>query len=728
MGKDTGMTLRPTNSDKTDLILLSGLALYAESVLIRWMGAEIRMFAYLKNLTLLAVFLGLGVGMLKQRRSRFSWLLPSLLSLLTLALVFSAQLQLTHLFFPDRGITQWGGTINSPRLTTAARSTPVIGQILRIFPDGAVPWVVGTMAFVAGTLLFVIVVNIFMELGQRIGGLLRTVRPSLTAYTLNLVGSLLGTVLYVILVLFALPPWVWLLPMFACLVYFSDHRIRDGILLGVALGATFVVGNSRWVVWSPYYRISLSPEYGDGYQLSVDHDFHQDALDLRPPAIQIYPQLKAPLAYYDLPHKMAHNCRMALVIGAGTGNDVSAALRAGCQSIDAVEIDPVILKLGQQLHPEHPYQSERVHAFVKDGRAFFHEALAAGKSYDLIVFGLVDSQAALSVVSSLRLEFLLYSLESFREARSLLEPKNGLLVVGFSVGWRQWVAQRLYNTLEAAFDQPPLALRSSDYVGVLNFVAGPGLPMARRKLPSITGTKDETRNIAGANIGLVRDNWPFLYYNPNAIPFVYLGSLLLIIGFGWFSIRDAVSDNIPSFSIVMDWPMFFMGAAFLLVETKNISQLAILFGATWVTNAVVFVSVFVVAILANLLVSRKTMPTLTVLYACLGISLLLSYFIPFSMLTRLTLFNRAVVGGFVTALPVLFSSIIFAKMFKETQFADAGLGSNILGGLLGGGIEALSIFVGIRSMALVAIFIYGASWLAHIAQRRGAEVSPWASL
>ena len=150
MGKDTGMTLRPTNSDKTDLILLSGLALYAESVLIRWMGAEIRMFAYLKNLTLLAVFLGLGVGMLKQRRSRFSWLLPSLLSLLTLALVFSAQLQLTHLFFPDRGITQWGGTINSPRLTTAARSTPVIGQILRIFPDGAVPWVVGTMAFVAG--------------------------------------------------------------------------------------------------------------------------------------------------------------------------------------------------------------------------------------------------------------------------------------------------------------------------------------------------------------------------------------------------------------------------------------------------------------------------------------------------------------------------------------------------------------------------------------------------
>src|SRR6266700_8269421 len=98
------MTFRPTNSDKTDLILLSGLALYAESVLIRWMGAEIRMFAYLKNFTLLAAFLGLGLGMLRRRDSRSSWVLPSLMSLLVLTLVFSAQLGLTGLFFPDSGI------------------------------------------------------------------------------------------------------------------------------------------------------------------------------------------------------------------------------------------------------------------------------------------------------------------------------------------------------------------------------------------------------------------------------------------------------------------------------------------------------------------------------------------------------------------------------------------------------------------------------------------------
>ncbi len=99
------MKSRTTGSAKIDLLLISGLALYAESVLIRWMGAEIRMFAYLKNFTLLAAFLGLGLGMLRRRDSRSSWVLPSLMSLLVLTLVFSAQLGLTGLRLVARRLT-----------------------------------------------------------------------------------------------------------------------------------------------------------------------------------------------------------------------------------------------------------------------------------------------------------------------------------------------------------------------------------------------------------------------------------------------------------------------------------------------------------------------------------------------------------------------------------------------------------------------------------------------
>ena len=64
--------------------------------------------------------------------------------------------------------------------------------------------------------------------------------------------------------------------------------------------------------------------------------------------------------------------------------------------------------------------------------------------------------------------------------------------------------------------------------------------------------------------------------------------------------------------------MFFMGSAFLLVETKNISQLSLLFGATWVTNAVVFSSIFVMAIAANLMVERSRKAHLPSLLSCCG--------------------------------------------------------------------------------------------------------------
>lgn len=45
-----------------ELFLISFLALYAELVVIRWLASEVRVFAYFKNLPLMASFLGLGLG------------------------------------------------------------------------------------------------------------------------------------------------------------------------------------------------------------------------------------------------------------------------------------------------------------------------------------------------------------------------------------------------------------------------------------------------------------------------------------------------------------------------------------------------------------------------------------------------------------------------------------------------------------------------------------------
>ena len=50
-------------TDVFKLFGISFLALYFELVIIRYLGTEIRVFAYFKNLPLIASFFGLGLGM-----------------------------------------------------------------------------------------------------------------------------------------------------------------------------------------------------------------------------------------------------------------------------------------------------------------------------------------------------------------------------------------------------------------------------------------------------------------------------------------------------------------------------------------------------------------------------------------------------------------------------------------------------------------------------------------
>ena len=55
---------------------------------------------------------------------------------------------------------------------------------------------------------------------------------------------------------------------------------------------------------------------------------------------------------YNLPYHFYAQPPAVLVLGAGMGNDVAAALRHGAERVVAVEIDPLILELGRKLHFE----------------------------------------------------------------------------------------------------------------------------------------------------------------------------------------------------------------------------------------------------------------------------------------------------------------------------------------------------------------------------------------
>src|SRR5205085_4132812 len=109
--------------------------------------------------------------------------------------------------------------------------------------------------------------------------------------------------------------------------------------------------------------------------------FYQVAVDLRPASVQ---RAGAnPFPHYDEAFRaLATPPRRVLVVGAGTGNDVAAALRAGATEVDAVDIDPAVVALGRRHHPEHPYDDARVRVIVDDARAAFRRLPA--RHYDVV--------------------------------------------------------------------------------------------------------------------------------------------------------------------------------------------------------------------------------------------------------------------------------------------------------------------------------------------------------
>jgi predicted membrane-bound spermidine synthase len=130
-------------------------------------------------------------------------------------------------------------------------------------------------------------------------------------------------------------------------------------------------------------------------------------------------------------------------------------------------VDPLILKLGKQLHPERPYDSNRVRVFNDDGRAFFKKSR---EKYDLIVFGLLDSQTLLSSMSSIRLDNYIYTQESLKEALDHLRP-NGTLSLSFALT-ESWIQERFYLMLKESAQSEPLCLQTPYDAGI-SYLVGP---------------------------------------------------------------------------------------------------------------------------------------------------------------------------------------------------------------------------------------------------------------
>jgi hypothetical protein len=160
-----------------------------------------------------------------------------------------------------------------------------------------------------------------------------------------------------------------------------------------------------------------------------------------------------------------------------------------------------------------------------------------------------------------------------------------------------------------------------------------------------------------------------------------------------------------------DADLFFMGAAFLLLETKSVTTFALLFGTTWIVNAIVFAGVLAAVLLAVETTRRVRTPSLPILYAGIALALTLAYVVPNASLLALALPARLVTATALAFAPIYLANLAFAKRFAATENAPSAFGVNILGAMVGGCVEYLALVVGFRNLLLVAALLYLAAFL-----------------
>ncbi len=153
-----------------------------------------------------------------------------------------------------------------------------------------------------------------------------------------------------------------------------------------------------------------------------------------------------------------------------------------------------------------------------------------------------------------------------------------------------------------------------------------------------------------------------------------------------------------------------MGAAFLLIETRGVTDLSLLFGSTWIVNAAVFAGILATAWAANAIVRRRGAWPLPALFIALAAALALNFFVRPSTLLTLGLVARGVAGGLLNGLPVGIAGLLFSQLLARSPHPAAALGSNLLGTVLGGCLEYLSVFTGLRALTLIAIALYAAAF------------------
>jgi spermidine synthase len=549
----------------------------------------------------------------------------------------------------------------------------------------------------------------FLPLGQACGFFLDTI-DSLQAYSVDLIGSLVGILCMFVLSAFWMPPVIWFAIVFAAFFPFIASGKRPVLIVSAVFFFSIVfLGWSQsthpFAVTSPYQQLELRSIGHGQFDLIAAGHYHQRILNLSDANLK-NPTERVNIAarnYYDFPYSLAPDAKQIAIVGAGTGNDVAAAIRKSSAHIDAIEIDPAILDFGRLFHPEDPYRNKAVTPVIDDARHFLK---THPDRFDLIIFGLLDSHTLLSHVNNVRLESYVYTVEAFKEARQSLR-KGGVLTIAFTV-LAPSLGRKIYLMLKKAFDGiPPLCLRTA-YDKAIIFVAGKNGPphLSQTKLAALHFI-NVSKKLADLrkSVNLSTDDWPFFYMPKRVYPISYLplALIVLVVCFGIGKLCKVEKPN------VRQMVFFCLGCGFMLIETKAIAELALFFGNTWHVVGITIAAILVMVFLANYCIRILGKFPVTICLILVLISLMAAFFVK-----DMTIINKGLdpyAKTIIITLPMFFAGLAFSSLLSGAKEFSKLMGANLIGAMIGGLLEYNAMYFGYNALNIFAAVLYGGALL-----------------
>ena len=568
-------------------------------------------------------------------------------------------------------------------------------------------------------LCFGLIALIFALISQRTAKLFTRFRP-LTAYTLDIGGSVAGILTFMLFSYIESPAWCWFILVTGLFVAALPRgwKVR-WIPLVPGLLAAFIAyqqdqslliapkyKGALEVRWSPYQKVEYVNVPKSPHTILVNGVVHQ-VMELPKDAVSTN-YLAAHRYRKGGPEKLPPY-QQVLIIGAGSGNDVLAALNNGAKKVDAVEIDPVIARLGARHHPGKPYDDPRVKLTITDGRAFLTNTR---QKYDMVVFALTDSLVKVSSMAQLRLENYLFTRESLQRAFEVLAPGGDIFLYNYDR--KDWLLKKLLVMVyQATGRRPRIIFRKGDFLVIT--CRKPVAPLA----DAPANPKLEVSNIP-------TDDWPFLYLKSRGIPAIYAKSMLgmmLMVGLlvGLLHLTNRRRKGLGGRHMLATKLAFvFMGIAFLLLETKSIIQFSLLFGTTWLNNSLVFLAVLLLVLAANwtaLLI--KDGKGLRIIFLLLLVSSLFTVAYPMQNLLRIeSSLLRFIFASVLTFSPIFFANLVFSLSFRNQPAAEHIFGWNLIGAMIGGLVEYTSMALGYNLLAVIVAASYAMVWLLLTLGRR----------